>query len=61
LLNEVTTTTIHRKEFFPMNHFTSNLVQALVTKQDATKVVRSYLELAMNHLFRNRINSVSRL
>jgi len=41
---------MYRKEGFPMNHITTDLVQALVTKQDVTEVFRSHLERAMNHL-----------
>ncbi|GKU75968.1 hypothetical protein L3i20_v203650 [Paenibacillus sp. L3-i20] len=40
-----------------MNRFTSDLVQALVTKQDITEVFRSHLELAMNHLLETEITA----
>ena len=40
-----------------MNHFTSDLVQALVTKQDVTEVFRSHLEKAMNHLLETELTA----
>ena len=33
-----------------MNHFTTDIVQALVTKQDITEIFRFHLEMAMNRL-----------
>lgn len=42
-----------------MNHFTTDLVEALVTKQDITKVFRSHLESASyESSARNGINSL---
>ncbi|MCM3290000.1 IS256 family transposase [Paenibacillus sp. MER 180] len=40
-----------------MNHFTSDLVQALVTKQDVTEVFRSHLEAAMNRLLETELTA----
>ncbi len=40
-----------------MNHITSVLVKALVTKQDVTEVFRSHLELAMNHLLETELTA----
>lgn len=40
-----------------MNHFTSDLVQALVTKQDVTEVFRTHLEAAMNHLLETELTA----
>ncbi len=40
-----------------MNHLTSDLVQALVTKQDVTEVFRSHLEIAMNHLLETELTA----
>ncbi|WP_234535768.1 transposase, partial [Paenibacillus pseudetheri] len=40
-----------------MNHFTTDLVQALVTKQDVTEVFRSHLESAMNHLLETELTA----
>jgi putative transposase len=40
-----------------MNHITSDLIQALVTKQDVTEVFRSHLELAMNHLLETELTA----
>ncbi|NMM55577.1 IS256 family transposase [Paenibacillus aquistagni] len=40
-----------------MNHFTSDLVQALVTKQDVTEIFRKHLETAMNHLLETELTA----
>ncbi|MBP1904777.1 transposase-like protein [Paenibacillus turicensis] len=40
-----------------MNHFTTELVEALVNKQDVTEVFRSHLESAMNHLLETELTS----
>ncbi|CAM3134218.1 transposase [Paenibacillus sediminis] len=40
-----------------MNHFTTDLVQALVTKQDVTEVFRKHLETAMNHLLETELTA----
>ncbi|AET57024.1 transposase, mutator family protein [Paenibacillus terrae HPL-003] len=40
-----------------MNHFTTDLVQALVIKQDITEVFRSHLESAMNHLLETELTA----
>ncbi|MNJ39163.1 Transposase, Mutator family [compost metagenome] len=40
-----------------MNHFTTDLVEALVTKQDITEVFRSHLESAMNHLLETELTA----
>ncbi|MCC3381647.1 transposase, partial [Paenibacillus farraposensis] len=40
-----------------MNHFTTDLVQALVTKQDVTQVFRDHLEKAMNHLLQTELTA----
>ena len=40
-----------------MNHFTTDLVQALVTKQDVTEVFRHHLETAMNHLLETELTA----
>lgn len=40
-----------------MNHLTTDLVQALVTKQDVTEVFRSHLEIAMNHLLETELTA----
>ena len=40
-----------------MNHFTSDLVQALVTKQDVTEIFRKHLEMAMNHLLETELTA----
>ncbi|MCM3292251.1 IS256 family transposase [Paenibacillus sp. MER 180] len=40
-----------------MNHFTSDLVQALVTKQDVTEVFRTHLEAAMNRLLETELTA----
>lgn len=40
-----------------MNHFTTDLVQALVTKQDVTEVFRRHLESAMNHLLETELTA----
>jgi len=40
-----------------MNHFTTDLVQALVTKQDVSEVFRQHLELAMNRLLETELTS----
>lgn len=39
-----------------MNHFTTDLVQALVAKQDITEVFRTHLESAMNHLLETELS-----
>ena len=41
---------IHRKEDFPMNDFTTEIVQTLVTKGDLNELFRSHLERAVNTL-----------
>ena len=40
-----------------MNHFTTELVEALVNKQDVTEIFRSHLETAMNHLLEIELTS----
>lgn len=40
-----------------MNHFTTELVEAVVNKQDVTEVFRSHLETAMNHLLETELTS----
>lgn len=40
-----------------MNHFTTDLVQALVAKQDITEVFRTHLESAMNHLLERELSA----
>ena len=40
-----------------MNHFTTDLVQALVTKQDVTEIFRKHLEMAMNHLLETELSA----
>lgn len=40
-----------------MNHFTSDLVQALVTKQDVTEIFRNHLEMAMNRLLETELTA----
>ncbi len=41
-----------------MNHFTTtDLVQALVTKQDVTEIFRKHLEMAMNHLLETELTA----
>lgn len=40
-----------------MNHFTTDLVQALVTKQDVTEVFRCHLEMAMNRLLETELTT----
>lgn len=40
-----------------MNHITTDLVQALVSKQDVTEVFRSHLELAMNQLLETELTA----
>jgi len=40
-----------------MNHFTTDLVQALVTKQDVTEIFRIHLEKAMNHLLATELTA----
>lgn len=40
-----------------MNHFTSDLVQALVTKQDVTEIFRKHLEMAMNRLLESELTA----
>ena len=40
-----------------MNHFTTDLVQALVTKQDVTEIFRIHLERAMNHLLTTELTA----
>lgn len=40
-----------------MNHFTTDLVQALVNKQDITEVFRTHLESAMNHLLETELSA----
>ena len=40
-----------------MNHFTTELVEALVSKQDVTEVFRSHLEAAMNHLLETELSA----
>ena len=40
-----------------MNHFTTDLVQALVTKQDVTEIFRIHLEKAMNHLLQSELTA----
>ncbi|MDZ7543383.1 IS256 family transposase, partial [Clostridium perfringens] len=40
-----------------MNHFTTDLVQALVTKQDVTEVFREHLESAMNRLLETELTA----
>ncbi|AJS58206.1 transposase [Paenibacillus sp. IHBB 10380] len=40
-----------------MNHFTTDLVQALVTKKDVTEVFRNHLEAAMNHLLETELTA----
>ncbi|CAM3130766.1 Mutator family transposase [Paenibacillus sediminis] len=40
-----------------MNQFTTNLVQALVTKQDVTEVFRFHLEISMNHLLETELTA----
>jgi len=42
-------TTIQREDF-QMNHFKTDLVLVLVTKQDLTEIFRIHLETVMNHL-----------
>ena len=41
---------IQRKEVFPMNQFTTEIIEALVKKQDITEVFRSHLETDVNTL-----------
>ncbi|MDP9697892.1 transposase-like protein [Paenibacillus intestini] len=40
-----------------MNHFTTDLVQALVTKQDVTEIFCQHLELAMNRLLETELTA----
>jgi transposase-like protein len=40
-----------------MNHFTTDLVQALVTKQDVTEIFRQHLEFAMNRLLETELTA----
>ncbi|MGF7050644.1 transposase-like protein [Paenibacillus sp. DS2015] len=40
-----------------MNHFTTDLVQVLVTKQDVTEVFRNHLETTMNHLLETELTT----
>lgn len=40
-----------------MNHLTTDLIQALVTKQDITEVFRSHLESAMNQLLQTALTA----
>ena len=40
-----------------MNHFTTDLLQALVTKQDVTEIFRIHLEKAMNHLLETELTA----
>ena len=40
-----------------MNHFTTDLVQALVAKQDVTEIFRKHLELAMNYLLETELTA----
>jgi transposase-like protein len=40
-----------------MNHLTTDLIQALVTKQDITEVFRSHLESAMNQLLQTELTA----
>jgi transposase-like protein len=40
-----------------MNHLTTDLIQALVTKQDITAVFRSHLESAMNQLLETELTA----
>ncbi|MBO2944459.1 IS256 family transposase [Paenibacillus sp. F411] len=40
-----------------MNHFTSDLVQALVTKQDVSEIFRNHLEMAMNRLLETELTA----
>lgn len=40
-----------------MNHFTSDLVQALVTKQHVTEIFRKQLETAMDHLLATELTA----
>ena len=42
-----------------MNQFTTDIVQALVQKQDITEIFRSHLENAVNTLLSDRIDSIS--
>jgi len=40
-----------------MNHLTTDLIQALVTKQDITEVFRSHLESAINQLLQTELTA----
>jgi putative transposase len=40
-----------------MNQFTTDIVDALVTKQDITEVFRAHLETAINTLFATELNA----
>ncbi len=40
-----------------MNHFTSDIVQALVKKQDITEVFRTHLETAVNTLLETELTA----
>ena len=48
---------IHRKEDFPMNDFTTEIVQTLVTKGDLNELFRSHLERAVNTLLRTELTA----
>lgn len=38
-----------------MNHFTSDVIQALVKKEDITEIFRSHLEIAVNTLLQTEL------
>lgn len=40
-----------------MNHFTTNLAQALITKQDVTEVFCNHLESTMEHLLERELTA----
>lgn len=48
---------ILRKEVFPMNQFTTDIIQALVKKEDITEVFRSHLETAVNTLLATELTA----
>src|SRR5699024_12720541 len=48
---------INRKEVFPMNYLTTDLIEALAKKQDIEEVFRRHLETAINQLLKHELTA----